>query len=199
MLVSGKTPGGSLMFSESAYLKIKETDSFLIRLSLAFILHRSFGFLCLESELIIMKLMLTHSRLLEEQHLYWNADCLTAGSLSESLTRLRHRSPNASRPPVSFCSFYFCRCCCSSAQWCSLAVRHISDRRERSAGINGHTYKQPHAWNLFTYIMLRPSGIRAAEDHTPAQTPTALPGALMLGFTVSSEEPDEISIDIFIS
>ena len=70
MLVSGKTPGRSLMFSESAYLKIKETDSFLIRLSLAFILHRSFGFLCLEYELIIMKLMLTHSRLLEEQRLY---------------------------------------------------------------------------------------------------------------------------------
>lgn len=82
---------------------------------------------------------------------------------------------------------------------CSLAARHISDRRERSAGINGHTCKQPHAWNLFTYIMFRPSGIRAAIDHTPAQTPTALPGALMLGFIVSSEKPGEISIDIFIS
>lgn len=51
------------MFTESVHLKIKETDSFLIRLSLAFILHRSFGFLCLESELIIMKSTLTHCRL----------------------------------------------------------------------------------------------------------------------------------------
>lgn len=54
------------MFSESVYLKIKEPDSFLIRLSLAFILHWSFGFLCLESELIIMQLTLTHSRLFRE-------------------------------------------------------------------------------------------------------------------------------------
>lgn len=60
-LVSGKTPDGSLIFSEFVYLKIKEVDSFLISLSLAFILHGSFGILCLESELIIIGLMLTPS------------------------------------------------------------------------------------------------------------------------------------------
>ena len=169
MLVSGKTPGGSLMFSESAYLKIKETDSFLIRLSLAFILHRSFGFLCLESELIIMKLMLTHSRLLEEQRLYWNADCLTAGSLSESLTRLRHRSANASRPPVSFCSFYFCCCwCCSSAQWV-LTCSSTYFREKRKVSRNKWAHMQIATCLEFVYVHnVRPSDITAAMDHTPA-------------------------------
>lgn len=53
------------MFSGLVYLKIKEADSFLIRLSLAFILLRSFGFSCLESELIIIRLILTHATLVE--------------------------------------------------------------------------------------------------------------------------------------
>lgn len=58
------------MFSGLVYLKIKEADSFLIRLSLAFLLLRSFGFSCLESELIIIRLTLTHARLLEGSHGY---------------------------------------------------------------------------------------------------------------------------------
>lgn len=54
-----------MLFSELLYLKIKEVDSFLIRLALALILHRSFGFLCLKSELIIIRLTLILSVLLE--------------------------------------------------------------------------------------------------------------------------------------
>lgn len=72
------------MFSESVYLKIKGTDPFLIRLSLAFILHRSFGFLRLESELIMMKWTLTHSRLSKEQHLYGNTEWLLGSFLGPS-------------------------------------------------------------------------------------------------------------------
>lgn len=60
-----KNPRWKLDVNESVYLKIKETDSFLIRLSLASILHRPFGFSCLESGLMIIRLTLTHSTLSE--------------------------------------------------------------------------------------------------------------------------------------
>lgn len=177
--MSGKPPGGSLRVSELVYLKIKEADSFLIRLSSAFILHRSFGFLCLESWVNNYKVN-THCMPLEGWHLYWKTDCLFAGKLSESLHLIQALSPNAPGPPFA-CLFCVVDPPLQPSE-CSVAALHISEGKERSVEINGHIDLNSHMAGICLNMCLTfgLSSIKATFHCTPTYMPRALLGALKL-------------------